>query len=811
MMQSSCKVSDMICRVMAGVMAVACLPTIASAGSTQNACLATADSNICIAEERPTLDLVSNPVLARYFKGKEKEKRLIVNGDAKVYLYGQGRFAQPLAAVDSSTSATKRDSLTRKASSFYMVPRACFFQHERQQGLSFCSEPGADMAMPSSMDRQTSSIRIPQGVRVYASYDRIGTRVERWYAYDDSGVDMATLAMNGQQDSIRKIKVARTRVGCDRGCPIGVSDSYALDAIFGDMWDGPLFDRKTFQFTFRAGRGSLFDVSLDGRAGVSFILHGGVLYIYHAGANGAQFSTVSIANDVRYLSIAIELITNEYIRYQVLGLDSNKKTLGASPIFSKFPNYVPVNGEIKNDPSTRSTFTIKSRSQDVQIENLTFAVMVRPEKDKKRSATGLTICYLMPILAIYNYVTSGECNQPDRLYRYLKGMVIPRKALMLHVAGDADAKPRDTSVRHGMPAFSKTSEILMNGRNQFQVYGIARACRLPVEVVLVSRDAGRVAKRGADSHCLSRTQDILSAFNRVFGDVRDTSLFSRVIANIIETGSTGHASSEPQAEQHLVSLVLASARQQDVDTIGTAILAYSSAASLYYASALQVLNPEDVPSTGTPAMASSGAEMAHAPLGEYRLDLQRSVARTVPPRRWQGRNWGASEQDFTTTVFPALQATRSNPAFAALYVELQSWASRFDDHATVGMAAVPSPLPISLRRWGYALSTMFVQEATQGFRLESHVVAVYFRGRLVSMLLGEIRGDTGEVISIVSHPQSVLEPYTAGSLRGGGSRALEAFIALCRERNVRSIAARAVTPPSATMHARLGFRLADEL
>ena len=162
-------------------------------------------------------------------------------------------------------------------------------------------------------------------------------------------------------------------------------------------------------------------------------------------------------------------------------------------------------------------------------------------------------------------------------------------------------------------------------------------------------------------------------------------------------------------------------------------------------------------------------------------------------------------------MFPASQARRNNPAFAALYVELQSWASRFDDNATVGMAAVPSQLPISLRRWGYALSTTFVQEATQGFRLGSHVVAVYFRGRLVSMLLGEIREGVGEVISIVSHPQSVLKPYTESSLRGGGSRALEAFIALCRERNVRSIAARAVTPPSATMHARLGFRLADEL
>lgn len=803
----------MICRIMTGVMAAACLPAIASAGTMQSACLATADSNICIAGESPTLDLVSNPVLARHFKGKEKEKRLIVNGDAKVYLYGQGRFMQPLAAIDSSTYVTKRDSLARKALSFYMVPRACFFQHERQQGLSLCSEPGADMAMPSSMDRKTSSIRIPKGIRVYASYDRIGTRVERWYAYDDSDVDMATLAANGQQDSIRKIKVARTRVGCDRGCPIGVSDSYALDAIFGDMWNGPLFDRKTFQFTFRTGRGSMFEVSLDGHGGVSFVLHGGVLYIYHAGANRAQFSSVSIASDVRYLSLAIELITNEYIRYQVIGLDHSKKMLGVSPIFSKFPNYAPLGGEIKNDPSTRSTFTIKSRSQDVQIENLTFAVMVKPEKDKKRSAAGMTICYLMPILAIYNYVTSGVCNQPDRLYRYLKGMVIPRKALMLHVAGDADAKPRDTSVRHGMPAFSKTSEILMNGRNQFQAYGIARACRLPMEIVLVSRDAGRVVKRGTDHHCLVRTQDILSAFNRVFGDTRDASLFNRVIANIIETGSTGHASSEPQAEQHLVNLVLASARQQDVDTIGTAILAYSSAASLYYASALQVLNPEDVPDPGgeAPDMAPSDAEMVHAPLGEYRLDLQRSVARTIPPRRWQGRHWVATDQDFTTTVFPASQARRNNPAFAALYVELQSWASRFDDNATVGMAAVPSQLPISLRRWGYALSTTFVQEATQGFRLGSHVVAVYFRGRLVSMLLGEIREGVGEVISIVSHPQSVLKPYTESSLRGGGSRALEAFIALCRERNVRSIAARAVTPPSATMHARLGFRLADEL
>ena len=793
----------MICRITAGVIAAACQPTMAAVQQVvPGACVVTTSFNICVAQQQPTLDLVSNPVLASYFRGKEK--RLLVEGDAKVYLFGQGLFRQPLSAVDGSTPHARLTSLMKKTASIYMVPRACFFTDGKQKGRSFCREPGADMGMPANMSRAISSISVPDGLRVYASNDLLGSGWERWVAYDNADVDMATLLRNKQQDSIRKIKVARSRVACDRGCPVGVSDSYALDAIFSDMWDSHIFDRKTFQFTFRAGRRSNFDVSLDGSAGASFILHGGALYIYHSGTGRAQFSSVSIGSDTRYLSVAIELITNEYIRYQVIALNKNKGVLGISPVFSKFPNYMPVSGEIKNDPNRRNTFTIKSKSPDVQIENLTFALLVKPAKNRKRTATGLALCYFIPILAIYNYVASGECNQPDRLYRYLKDMIVPKEALMLHVAGDSDAKPRDPSARNEIPVFSKVHEIMMGGRSQFQAYDISRACRLPIEAVLKSH---RAVKRGTNNQCISRAQDILSAFNRVFGEAQNVSLFNRVIANILETGSTGYASSEPQAEQRLVDLVAASA-----GFINEVALAYASGAALYYSSVQEVMNPDYAREPA--AVPTPAPYLEHAPLGEYRLDLSRVATTTATPRVWQNMRWTAAGENFTTTVFPARQAKRSNPNFAALSSELQSWASQFDDPASAGEAGhaeVPPLLPMSVRRWGYALSTTFALEATQGFAKESYIVAVYYRGRLVSTLLGEIKGERGEVISIISHPDNVLEPYTDSSLRGGGSRALAAFIKLCRERNVKNIMASAVTPPSATIHTRLGFRLSGEL
>lgn len=220
------------------------------------ACVDFGDSNICVAQVQPVLDLVSNPALFDLVAGKRK--KLFISDDASVYLYGKGGFSQMLGIVEATTPSPDLDRLLKKTTSLYMVPRACFHQHEKFRGRTVCEEPGVDTVLPGSLDRAASSISIPDGLRVFVSNDPFYSAMQRWVSYENMNVDMDSLVLNRQNDSIRKLKVARTRVGCSRWCPIGATDSYAIDAIYGELWEKIQLGSETFQFTFEIGKSQHF-------------------------------------------------------------------------------------------------------------------------------------------------------------------------------------------------------------------------------------------------------------------------------------------------------------------------------------------------------------------------------------------------------------------------------------------------------------------------------------------------------------------------------------------------------------------------
>lgn len=346
----------------------------------------------------------------------------------------------------------------------------------------------------------------------------------------------------------------------------------------------------------------------------------------------------------RYFSLGFELIKNEYIRYQVIELDHKMKLLANMPIFLSYPGVCPNLAHAANDPDLRNTFTIRARSQDdVRLASLTLGLLVNRPSRHKRSTFGLMTCYAVPVLAIYNYVTSGTCNQPDRFFKYVRGMIVPPSAIMLHVAGDGEAKPGVAGIPAPAagPALVQTQvRVAPGGRDLFRLHGVAKACRIPLDDAL--RQPVR-QKRGTEkpepvggASCFADMTGILDAFVGVFGDSHDAALFDRVIQQILDTGSTGYAVHDPGAEQRLVDRVRS--RLRSPGEISTARRAYASAASLYYMSAFGVMNPERADAK---AVASIPAD-SPAGLGEYRLNLSRYVSGPLtPPLQRRGQGWSA--------------------------------------------------------------------------------------------------------------------------------------------------------------------------
>lgn len=685
---------------------------------------------------------------------------------------------------------------------------ACFHVREHLDGMRLCRGPGARFVLPAEMAGRVASVRIPEGLRVYAS-DTAENGPVRILSPDSPGA----ASLRGPVG--RVFQVARTRIDCVRQCPLAGADSYALDALYGALWNDPQFPGKTFHFTFAVNRTTRFTALHEGIVPLRFSLDRGMLRVAHVQAGQETSQQMMLMPETRLLSLAFELEGERNLRYQILELDETRRIRRASPLAVLFRAEAPA-------AMLRHTFTLQSASRDLQLDSLSLAVAVGPRRPER--SYGLAMCYAIPVLAIYNYVIQGRCDQPEAVVHYVKGLIAPLGARLLHVAGtlpsgmSASPAPGAQAV---MPVLHRIAAVYTRPFDPFLLHGAARACGVRIESLLWPR---RIMRRGGDGDpvaCAYWTVDILVAFNRVFGTSWDAGFFRQTVSRILGAGTFDPPPGAVAGDaERLVQLVLNMHGRLQVDTLNVLWRGYGDAANLFYRSSFGTLMPEAIP----PADVGRLFEPVlvgppHSPaVGHYALDVSRFTPVPAFPRVWRNGGWADGTEDFQVAVFfPNEQRDRSrrDPAYQDAVSTLETWLAVFggagsdseDSDSAGGAAAAPAEAP--LHHWGGSIASGLLREMTVPTSPDTVLVAVRYQGRLASLLLGTLDGDQTVIDYVLSRPDSVLPPRTAASIQGGGRRAVSEFVRFCIGRGIGRILVHAVTRPSASLHSELGFRLIE--
>lgn len=763
------------------------------------ACLLGASASRCMTEADPLFDLEAARGRQQWAAGAVN--RLRAGGNAKLYLSPNRRYLPPYRILTRNGEL----AVSGRVASAFLVPQACFYAQPKSAGPAQCREPGSPLALTAGSGGKIASISIPQGLRVYAS-GRDPARGST--VFNPPGADLVVPARR----DLRQFDVARTRIGCHRECPLGETDSYAIDAIYGELWNHAFFDIKTFQFTFSIRTTSWMEITLAGRFRLRFSLDRGRLGRGHGSLSPAVGQPLALDPATRFLTLAFEREGERALRYQVLELGADRQLLRASPLAELF------NGK-KPDGVVPETFTILSHSPDVRLASLSFAVGTGPKRAYR--SYGLALCYANPLLAIFNYVVQGKCNQPEAIYRYVKGDMPPRNAMLLHVAGDFSPPGRSNHVQPVIPLLTRTRELFTDRQNPFLLYGTSRACGTTVERILMPRLIMRRGLGGDPAACAYWTLDILTVFHRVYGDRWDTAFFNDVIDRIIRHGTVEqHTGMNPADIARLIERVqnLHATQREQLDQIRHG---YGRATSLFYSSSYGRLIPDDFPSGNVTSQFQPIVVTANAPasIGRYELDVTRFTPLPDSPRLWQQGSWGDAPADFRVLVFDA--HSQHDLDYREVILTLGEWLTAYgtagralndsgrEEGAVAGLRPGTETYPLA--RWGGSLTSNLLLEMRSPLPPGSVLVAVYYQGRLASVVLGSLNGGRATVEYVLSRPDSVLPPYTADSVRGAGRRALTEFIRLCMARGVRTLVAHAITPPSASLHAGLGFRLQGDL
>lgn len=710
-----------------------------------------------------------------------------------LYLVAQFGWAHAVRAQEATGTITWADAAV------------CFYEHADYRGRRYCIQPGTLRAgFPEWMDRKTSSIRVPDGLSVRVWDDLWGRGRAATFM---GGVSINQLLREGMQDAIRSAQVARTHAACAGGCVIAPEEAYDLGAIFGPSSADDGTVQASVAFEMRPGQ----DFTVEHGRNLRFRFIGDKVTVSDSGSSKPLLS-LTLLPATRYALVAFDSDGRESLSAQLVQADASRRYLAATP-----PLVAPL-AETKVDVLAIANYRLGNFDRnDPNALRLAGASFARARQGGR--VTRGVRCHNGPALINVVEYFLGTC-------------AVPAIHRLTPVAGDGPRNVPATPAGGGdKPNTAVMSHVYAGEYNPMAVYAAARICHMPVESVVHPR-----MRRGLDGtgSCVYRTMAIIAAYQTVFGPRWTDDEFVEVIRNIVSYGTTGYASSNPEAEDELIRVVL----QRRSNVTGQAFYAFHAANALLGVSYYGTPNLEDVaarpPATGGGAVPFPTAVAAReADLGAYRLDMANYRPREVRPRLWTNGGWIESTDGFTREIIPATDHGRLAPAVAAL----NEWQSAY--HA----AALQIENVALVAAFGSGADTRYgVRERQERFRQaqdrltpaqrgelklaeigESMAVslwnemedaggdsAVYvvvrFRGAVMAVLGGFIdsRG-IGHIDTVVSASRNVLQPYRDGAVRGSGGYAMHGFLQYLGQQGVTEVETDAVTTPSAYLKQSAGF------
>ncbi|MCW6567165.1 hypothetical protein [Yersinia ruckeri] len=690
------------------------------------------------------------------------------------------------------------------------VAPICFYAEDHFQGEHFCLTPPEMIDLYNTenqyLNDKVSSIKTPAGMQVTIyKNDKFNAP---HYSFTES-VNLAWLDKIGMAGQISAIKTFDASVLCTLNCVIIEERKLELKNIINEYYPNTEDINKIVLLNFEVNENSSFGIQTINRPQI--IIVGRDLFFYGAGSKNPI--NMRLNDNTDNLSILLKF-NDHNLQFQYLEAKGTEQL--------NIPFW--INTQLSPDDLANLYISngIPEDGQDPALQNINplilnraiIAINKHPHRDK-RGALGIAGCFGIPLLAIYNYVVQGHCNQLDRLVGINefshpdgegKTWVLSASTTLL----PAPKQPADLSASHPTQSMLQLANLNMHLHHQaLTLPAAAKACKTSIEDILSARYPRQTGIR-----CGSRLSNLLADFTLLFGEsIIDwtTTHLIHVIQQINEHGTTGYAGSDQEVENRLVDGV-----QQAISDLGIEPLIAMMQDAFDYAQlnyARYFIHNENIHNESQETLASPLAAQS-LPLGDYILPLENYIHPQEPPTPLirENNQWVQPEGlYFEVTVIPGGDRHIETNLTEEIAEVVNDW-FKFYDQIKYESDETRSPLTDRDRTiYAAKITSHMLSDLLHDNSADYQFVVVKLKGKIISVLASR-NDDNGEdsYLSLsITHPQYVLKPHEEGSVRGAGTAAVRELARYLKKKGKKTLKSNVISQPSAIVKNKLGFQFQD--
>ncbi|WP_407083981.1 peptidase inhibitor family I36 protein [Yersinia artesiana] len=715
-------------------------------------------------------------------------------------------------------------SLNNAISSFKVRSAACFYTNDNFIGESICisgnerldlynESHGRKSHMLNPLNDRIRSILLPEDTQtIIYENDNYGG-IYFTLTESHSASDLEKIGMNNNISSIRISQFEHFL--CDKYCVIKDTMVVPIQYAFGNYWHDNRIGSKQVLISLYITNDDDYAIGMAG--GGVFKVKGREVYFIHEKSNkAAVFELSDHGNTLSLLS----KFNGGYFEFQLVESSGDRVI-----------NIYPILGYLFDVDDTNIRFFIhnESSNEPIIIDKIVLTVE-KAQRRIERSFIGKTVCWLDPMLNLYNYIIQGGCNQVDHFITDAQEFFSSRENKTLQISGtsrplskikDDEAVAFETVVTAPSSDPKGTLTYVnsdMNGKS-LTLPATALACNVSMNDEVLPHLRSR---RETIPPCITWTLNILTDFTLLFGNSISTwnaETFGRVISRIVNTGDTGYAVSDPIVDERLVENVrtFVAANIDNVALLKTAF----DFSQLSYSDYLRHNKPESI--------AQPPQAVQLLPQGRYELTLQGfQFVETVPRRQHHGEWIEQPELHFDieviTGITEATQIARQNVLpvvedWRKLY--RQAWqslniASTAATAATAEAAETTSNPNMHQGMNDVISAASLVSDVAQSWlrtpREDYIYVIVRLSGEIISIAMAvDINEYDVGIAGSLTRPADVLHPTANGVIRGAGTAAMRALAEYLAKKGKRSLVSDVISQPSAIVKKKVGFQYINEL
>jgi Beta/Gamma crystallin/Exotoxin A binding len=763
----------------------------------------------------------SVPVIEDKFN--DRISSIVVPHGLVVSVYEHDNYAgktQTLEGDADLTTTQEWRNLNDAISSFKVKPAACFYQRDDFTGDPMCLSAGESIDLYSDntparkkyhllnpLNDGISSIKIPPGLQatVYEDDNYNGT----YYTLHESVVlqDLSDIGMNNKITSVRVSQ--QDDVTCDRYCVVQHEMIIPVKKIFGSYWTDERVEDNDTLINFRLFSDDDYSVSFIKDAVIRIKNH----EIFFVKDDNTTVFSFKLNPQSEYLSLLGRFINNEFeLQYME---SAEQRAIYYSPVISTYSHTTPSNFNfiIKNN----------NKNQPLIVDKIVMAISNRPRRAERHSV-GLSACWAIPLLGIYNYIVQGKCNQVDNIFSNADEFFSSTKSKIMQIFGSAQPLPKeinnqtlDDTIPHSESHPDITGYLTYININKRPLLLTAAEVACTLAINKETRAPVRT-RRNLVPPCIDWTLEILTDFTLLFGDSIvgwNQENFGRVMEQIIREGNTGYAVADTEVETRLINNVR---EHVTANTDHSELIHLKTAFDLSQLSYASYLHHDLEFDTVSPRVAQE------LPLGRYELALPdfRYVETAVRIRE-ENQFVEHPEMHFDIEVI-AGTTEHTLVARQAVIPVIEEWRQQYHhqllfstrsaaetgDTSLTHQSAEPAQIDRVLD------SSRLVSDVTSSWLRTSHddfvYVVVRLSGQIVSVTMAvDINEFDVGIAGSLTNPAYVLTPEAEGTVRGAGTAAIMALAEHFSRKGKRSLVSDVISQPSAIVKKKVGFKFIEEL